>query len=286
MTISLNELNAETAEGKRFYLRDKGQIIYKYDFYDSALQNITVNQDLLMEDNSVPYALPEYWYYKQNCPEYIVVTDITLFNTKDTDINKRLFMEASSQTSGSDIVIVLNIKHNSYKHVAQAYDLTSEAALASITSIIPEGTETDINVENIPVHINGFENLSVNFVNGRGSLVLNGNTITSPQLSGYVTLKNYGTFNFNLNNIQLTASVINSQKVSAIRDERNLRLDTCDPLVIRHITQQVIGNTTLSEEQYEDLCTYMQALRDVPENISDIDNVEWPEIPESLVNIL
>ena len=92
MTISLDELNAETAEGKRFYLRDKGQIIYKYDFYDSALQNITVNQDLLMEDSGVPYALPEYWYYRQNCPEYIAVTDIALFNTKDTNINKRLFI--------------------------------------------------------------------------------------------------------------------------------------------------------------------------------------------------
>lgn len=286
MTISLDELNAETAEGKRFYLRDKGQIIYKYDFYDSALQNITVNQDLLMEDNSVPYALPEYWYYLNNCPDYIVVTDISLFNTKESDIGKRLFMSASSQTSGSDIVITLDIKHNDYKHITQAYDLTSVADLEGVTHDIANGTELSVNAENIPVHINGFDNVTVSFVNGKGSFVLNGNNVTSTQLNGYVTLDNYGTFNFNLYNITLTNSVINSQKMAEIREERNNRLSVCDPLVIRHITQQVINSTTLSEEQFTDLCTYMQELRDVPENISDVDNVEWPEIPQSLVNVL
>lgn len=286
MSLNINELTPAIAQGKRFYLRDKGQIIHKYDSYDESLQNITVTQDLLMEDNNIPYVLPEFWYYIKNCPDYIVVTDIALFNTKVADINKRLFMEASSQTSGSDIVIVLNIKHNSYKHVAQAYDLTSVAGLDNVTQDIPQGVETDINAENIPVHINGFDNVTVSFVNGKGSFVLNGNNVTSTQLNGYVTLDNYGTFNFNLYNITLTNSVINSQKMAEIREERNNRLSVCDPLVIRHITQQVINSTTLSEEQFTDLCTYMQALRDVPENISDLDNVEWPEIPQSLVNVL
>ena len=286
MTISLNELNAEIAEGKRFYLRDKGQVIYKYDFYDDALQNITVNQDLLMEDNTEPYSLPEYWYYLSNCPDYIVVTDISLFNTKEADIGKRLFMTASSQTSGSDIVITLDIKHNDYKHITQAYDLTSVSDLDGVTHDIANGTELSINDENVPVYINGFDNVTVNFVNGKGSFVLNGNNVTSTQLNGYVTLDNYGTFNFNLYNITLINSVINSKKMAEIREERDNRLKVCDPLVIRHITQQVIENTTLSEEQYEDLCTYMQELRDVPENISDVDNVEWPEIPHSLVNVL
>ena len=286
MSINIEDLNYENTENKRFYLRENGQIIYKYDFYGDKLKDLQNNQELLMEDKSEDFALPEFWYYRSNCPAYIYVTDISSYNTIETDINKTLFLSASSQTSNNNIVLVFELRHNAYTHISYATDLSSEAALANVTVAVPEGTEDNVNFENATVVLDNMENKTVNIVSGRASLVLNGEQITSPQLSGSISIGSVGTFYFSINNIELIQSVLDSQKITDIRKERDNRLQVCDWLVIRHITQQGIDNTTLSLEQYEDLCTYMQALRDVPENIEDIDNVEWPEIPQSLANIL
>ena len=59
MSINLNDLNYENTVDKRFYLRENGQIICKYDFFNEDIKNLGQNQELLMEDRTDSFALPE-----------------------------------------------------------------------------------------------------------------------------------------------------------------------------------------------------------------------------------
>lgn len=287
MSININDLNYENTADKRFYLRENGQIIYKYDFFNENIKNLGPNQDLLMEDRTDNFALPEFWYYRSNCPSYIVVTDIASYDTIETDIGKKLSVSATSQTSGSDIVITFDIRHNKYTHISQASNLSSENDLAGVTTEVPVGTDSTVSENNVSLHFDTLNiSTSINIVSGRGSLVLDGSKITYPYLSGHITLGNDHSLYFNIENIELISSVVNSNKTEEMLEERDRRLSACDWLVIRHITQQVIGQTSLSEETFEDLCNYMQDLRDLPSTVQDLDNIDWPSVPQSLENIL
>lgn len=288
MTMNVSELNYSNTEGKRFYLRENGRIIYKYDSFSDQLYSITQDQDVIIEDKSNPYALPEPWYYSINCPDYIIVTDVNSYNTIDKSIGKRLSASAYSQTSGNQIVITIEIRHNQYKHIRPAGGLNSEAELSNVTDNIEEGVEESLNMDNAQIMLNGFDPLTANIVNGRCSVTLNGSTVTSKELSGHIIIDNHQPFYFYISNIQLIESVENANKIDDIRQERDARLQACDWLVIRHITQHVVESVTptLSESAYDDLCIYMQELRDLPENIQDFDDIEWPEIPQSLRDIL
>ena len=68
--------------------------------------------------------------------------------------------------------------------------------------------------------------------------------------------------------------------MEAIREYRNSLLDNCDWMIIRHITQKDINvQTSVSDSDIASLEEYMQELRDLPANIEDIDNVQWPVNP-------
>ena len=79
----------------------------------------------------------------------------------------------------------------------------------------------------------------------------------------------------------------NEQRAIRVRQERDKRLDNTQWLVSRH--QEEISNnleTTLSEEQYNELLVYRQALRDLPTldgfpwQGGDNDEIPWPTVPE------
>lgn len=284
--MNVSELNYSNTEGKRFYLRENGRIIYKYDSFSEQLYNITQDQDIIIEDKTTPYALPEPWYYAVNCPDYIIVTDVNSYDVTEKSMGKVLSASASSQTSGNQIVITVEIRHNQYKHIRPAGGLNSEADLENVTDTVAAGVEDSLNIENAQVMFSGFDSFTVSIVNGRCSIVLNGFDVTSKEISGHITADNIQPLYFNVSNIQLIESVEDAQKLADIRRERDEKLQACDWLVIRHITQQITNTATLSDSEYEDLCIYMQALRDIPENIQNIDEVEWPAIPQSLQNIL
>lgn len=69
-----------------------------------------------------------------------------------------------------------------------------------------------------------------------------------------------------------------ARQAEAVRAERDLLLKNTSWLVERHLEQLVLGETTLSPEQYTALLQYRQALRDVPQQ-GDIFNVVWPTNP-------
>lgn len=71
-----------------------------------------------------------------------------------------------------------------------------------------------------------------------------------------------------------------ASKLEFLRLSRNARLAAVDGLVLRHKEELDRGvTTTLSAQQYMDLLTYKQALRDIPSQYSDIETVVWPDWP-------
>ena len=280
MTIDINDLNSENTLGKRFYLRDNGRIIYKYDCYDDRIKELTEDQDIIIEDNNIPYALPESWYYARNCPSYIIVRDVALYDTENYAINKVLFPVVSAQTLGNSIAVSFQIKHNLHKYINESRNLTNENQLNDVTTRVLEGNEDTFTAENIPVHIEGLGDYTVNITNGKGTLLLDGTNITSTYLTGNIQLSELSPYYFSLSDIQLIDSIATVKKTEVMREERNRRLADCDWLIIRHITQKDIeAQTSLTDSQIASVEQYMQALRDLPENIEDIDNIEWPVNP-------
>ena len=68
-------------------------------------------------------------------------------------------------------------------------------------------------------------------------------------------------------------------KLFSIREHRNALLRLCDPLFLRHQSQLLLGaSTTLTNEEFLTLLSYMQALRDFPANV-DLNNITWPAKP-------
>ena len=69
-------------------------------------------------------------------------------------------------------------------------------------------------------------------------------------------------------------------KMAEILSERDRLLCAEDYLILRHIEQTAAGiDTSLSDAQYQDWLVYRQALRDLPAQITDVDNVAWPVSP-------
>jgi predicted DNA-binding helix-hairpin-helix protein len=107
----------------------------------------------------------------------------------------------------------------------------------------------------------------------------NGTSVPAIQNDEGIWISSNGGISFN-DNVQPTQQYIdkyrpaktNAQKLSEIKLERDRRLKQVDWLVIRHYSQKV---KTLTNEQFEDLQDYMQALRDMPET-TDLDNPVYP----------
>jgi len=75
---------------------------------------------------------------------------------------------------------------------------------------------------------------------------------------------------------------LREKTLEAIIVERDSILADTDFLVVRHRDQLDTGTpTTLSAEQYAELLTYRQTLRDFPTTV-DFDNVVWPTPPSFL----
>lgn len=63
----------------------------------------------------------------------------------------------------------------------------------------------------------------------------------------------------------------------SLQDFRNMKLYETDWMIIRHRDQQEMQiATTLSNEQYLKLLNYRQALRDITNIYSSLDDVVWP----------
>lgn len=70
------------------------------------------------------------------------------------------------------------------------------------------------------------------------------------------------------------------QAWGALRAERDRRLAETDGPFLRHLSQREAGlPLTLTEEEFGDLVSYQQALRDLPENTANPADPVWPVNP-------
>lgn len=73
------------------------------------------------------------------------------------------------------------------------------------------------------------------------------------------------------------ASLSAEEKAQEIRDKRDDLIDSVMWRVERYQTQTALGVTTTdTEEQFKMVLTYLEALRNVPEQAGFPDTVEWP----------
>lgn len=70
-------------------------------------------------------------------------------------------------------------------------------------------------------------------------------------------------------------------KLNSLRIERNTRLECAAKVLDRHRNQKLIQGkaTTITDEQAVLVAVYMQALRDMPETVEDLDAPVWPAHP-------
>ena len=68
-----------------------------------------------------------------------------------------------------------------------------------------------------------------------------------------------------------------------MRSLRNMKIAEVEGLKFRHADQlAMMKQPTLTEAQHQALLTYIQALRDVPQNSPDPTNPVWPVKPQGL----
>lgn len=78
------------------------------------------------------------------------------------------------------------------------------------------------------------------------------------------------------------ASLTTEQRAEEIRSKRDGLIDDIMWRVERYQTQKALGVTTTdSEEQYRAVLAYIEELRQVPEQASFPDEVEWPTLQNS-----
>ena len=172
-----------------------------------------------------------------------------------------------------------NYNTDTEKVVEVNADIETGAGNSSPINTI-EGVEDTFTQENIPVHIDGLGDFVVNIVNGRGTLILDGSIVSSEHLSGSITISEDNILYFNIYGIHFVKPIADAIKMENLRITRDQLLSECDWMIIRHITQKDLDiDTSLSDQQFENLETYMQSLRDLPETVEDIDNIQWPVNP-------
>ncbi len=271
-----NQVTVEEIQTCRFYKKLNGRIVHMYDFWNPEILEAGEGVTVFPEDRSTPFALPEPWYFIENCPSYIIVTAPDSFNIDQGETASVKTVQAVAHASGENINLTLTFKHNGYTEYNIAGGLHSEAEAANYINVIAPGTYTHAN-GTATVAIEQFDiEEEVIFSSGVATLSIPANKILNESFNGTITFENQD-YSFTVMGVELSAEVINQKKMDEIREERNLRLEAEDWKIIRHITQQVAEvETTLTAAQFKNLCIYMQALRDLPANIQDVDNVEWP----------
>ena len=71
------------------------------------------------------------------------------------------------------------------------------------------------------------------------------------------------------------------EKEAEARAERDRRIDAIRWRIERYQTQDAAGlETTDTAEHYKAILLYVQALRDIPEQVDFPDAIEWPEEPQ------
>lgn len=72
-------------------------------------------------------------------------------------------------------------------------------------------------------------------------------------------------------------------KWNALRSDREAKLVDSEFIVQRHRDQKDAGlPTSISDAEFQLWLKYRQALRDLPNNTTDIDNIIWPARPDEL----
>lgn len=72
-------------------------------------------------------------------------------------------------------------------------------------------------------------------------------------------------------------------KWDALRSDRDGKISDCSWIIERYRDQRDAASpTSITEPEFQAWLTYRQSLRDLPDNVTDIDNVIWPTPPNEL----
>jgi len=127
---------------------------------------------------------------------------------------------------------------------------------------------------NATVYSTASENIGQEIKLDLGQDLVNATLIEPPKLTKYYEELRWDNGNWTINNNP-------NKAMEMVRSERNNLISATDWLVLRHRDEIDKGvPTTLSAEQYQELLTYRQALRDLPENPNlDVFNPIYPDKP-------
>jgi hypothetical protein len=127
---------------------------------------------------------------------------------------------------------------------------------------------------NAKVYSTASENIGQEIKLDLGQELINATLIQPPQLTKYYEELKWENNNWVIYN--------NPDKaMELVRQIRNKLLSETDWLILRHQDEIARGvQTTLTAEQYQELLTYRQELRDLPENPNlDVFNPQFPQKP-------
>jgi hypothetical protein len=226
--------------------------------------------------SDVTLELPGNFYLNNTRPKHIILTDVNTFTLMPgTYLKKEYFNFTTSWVN--DVCTVTIYKKISGHYEVRKEDGVYENLTASdldfiIMNVFQESIDETYN-ETIEFKI-GDKDYSITLVNGVATFELDYSKI----------FREHTVLFYDVSHMRhkLHLNIPNEVRAKCIlRENRDKLLAKCDWLVIRHTTQLADSSvtTTLSETEYADLLTYMQALRDLPENTTDPFNPVWPTPP-------
>jgi len=133
---------------------------------------------------------------------------------------------------------------------------------------MPQAISESLNAD-MPVTINN-KAYTAHFASGVASIAID--------------MPEYNTLNLQIDGknklipVSFPSSITNMRN---LRSERNIKLQACDNVFIRHMSQSQTANVvpSLSDTQFAELLAYMQVLRDLPAT-ADLSYIIWPTKPE------
>ena len=232
---------------------------------------LKLNENEEIIDIETNLSFPLDWYNIHSRPEYVEFISHDKINLKAGEFNKSIIYKTEQSWVGDKLNLTITAYTSNHIVIDKDYNDIDSEELKNVEIVdIAESLDTQYN-ETLSITVNE-NSYNITFKNGIAKLtnvkydkhVLRALQIKINDVDIFVNL------NFPQNLIML----------NQIRQERNVKLEDCDPIFMRHISQKQMTNvtSTLTDTEFEKLLSYMQDLRDFP-NVVDLENIEWPIKP-------
>lgn len=220
-------------------------------------------------------SLPLNWYDVQTRPDFLEIHDHNVISLKAGKYDKNLIFKVKPKWTSEKLDLLFEARYTEHMVVKNDIErlelkgvLTDDDCQSVLgMTIKPEAVNKSFK-KKITVTIDD-QKYDLQFANGKAKLEdyqYNKRHLIQP----LIILDNY---HIQLEDFQFPQSLVD---LHILRSNRDVLLEDCDPLVIRHIMQQQSNKETdLTEDQYQELLEYAQQLRDLPKA-----NTAFPAKPD------